>query len=94
MPHLHNTTTLHSHLEQALLLDIQGKASEFHLYTLTGVQLKLSSFSSNSVCPARKQMGTVLWLDVGKVRAVEREGLNVYYKGSVQYLYSRHSCQT
>lgn len=43
VPHLHNTTTLYSHLGRAFLLDIQGKASEFHLCTLAGMQLKLSS---------------------------------------------------
>ena len=89
---------LYSCLGQAFLLDIQGKASEFHLCTLAGVQLKLSSLSYNSVWPARKQMGSrngaVLLLDLGKVRAVARERLNVYSKGSMQYLCNKHSWQT
>lgn len=97
MPHLHNTTTLYSRLGQVFLLDIQGKASEFHPCALAGMQLKLSSLRYNSVWPARKQMGSgsgaVLLLDLGKVRAIARERLNVYYKGSVRYLYNRRSCQ-
>lgn len=41
VPHLHNSATLYNHLGQAFLLEIQGKAPQFHVHTLTGVQLKL-----------------------------------------------------
>lgn len=42
VPHLHNSTTLCSHLGQAFPLEKQGKAPEIHVYTLvTSVHLKV-----------------------------------------------------
>lgn len=73
VPHLHNSATLYRHLGQDFFLEIQGKAPEFHVCTLTikAVIIQLSQLGSKWAVE-REECPCWIWV---KLECI----INIYY---------------